>query len=50
MALMTERRIPVVEGDGRPCGIVSIGDVVEHHLDEIQSKADALRDYVTNAM
>ncbi len=53
MALMTKRRIrhvPVVEGDGRLCGIVSIGDVVKHRLDEIQGEADALREYVTSAM
>ena len=53
MALMTDRRIrhvPVVEEDGRLCGIVSIGDVVKHRLDEIQSEADALREYITNAM
>ena len=38
MALMTNRRIrhvPVVEHDGRLCGIISIGDVVKHRLDEI---------------
>ena len=53
MALMTKRRIrhvPVVEGDGRLCGIVSIGDVVKQRLDEIQGEADALREYVTSAM
>jgi CBS domain-containing protein len=51
MALMTERRIrhiPVVE-DGRLCGIISIGDVVKHRLDEIQGEADAMRSYITGA-
>ena len=38
MAEMTNRRIrhfPVVR-NGRLCGIVSIGDVVKNHLDEIE--------------
>jgi len=53
MALMTERRIrhvPVVEEDGRLCGMISIGDVVKQRLDEIEGEADALREYVTSAM
>jgi CBS domain-containing protein len=52
MATMTKRRfrhIPVVEEDGRLCGIISIGDVVKHRLDEIQSEADVLREYITSA-
>ena len=43
MALMTDRRIrhvPVVEGDGRLCGMISIGDVVKQRLDEIEGEAD----------
>ena len=53
MALMTDRRIrhvPVVDEDGRLCGMVSIGDVVKQRLDEMQGEADALREYVTSAM
>ena len=53
MALMTDRRIrhvPVVEKDGRLCGMVSIGDVVKQRLEDIQGEADALREYVTSAM
>jgi CBS domain-containing protein len=53
MALMTNRRIrhvPVVEQDGRLCGMISIGDVVKQHLDEIEGEAEALREYVTSAM
>ena len=49
MALMTQRRvrhIPVVDDGGRLCGIVSIGDVVKHRLDEIQREADAMREYI----
>ena len=51
MAAMTIRRIrhiPVVEKkNGQLCGIVSIGDVVKHQLDEIQREADAMRDYIS---
>ena len=53
MALMTDRRIrhvPVVERDGRLCGMISIGDVVKQRLDEIEGEASALREYVTSAM
>ena len=52
MALMTNRRIrhvPVVEHDGRLCGIISIGDVVKHRLDEIQREADAMREYISGS-
>ena len=33
--------------NGHLTGIVSIGDVVKHHLDEIQSEADGLREYIS---
>ena len=52
MALMTNRRIrhvPVVEHDGRLCGIVSIGDVVKHQLDEIQREAATMREYISGS-
>jgi CBS domain-containing protein len=52
MATMTDRRIrhiPVVGGDGRLGGIVSIGDVVKHHLDEVRGEADAMREYIAGA-
>ncbi len=51
MATITERRIrhlPVIE-NGVLCGIVSIGDVVKVRLDEIESEANALRDYISGA-
>ena len=53
MSLMTERRIrhvPVVDQDGRLCGIVSIGDVVKHHVDEIQREAADLREYISGTV
>jgi len=52
MELMTERRIrhvPVVAGDPPVlAGLISIGDVVKHRLDEIQAEAEALAQYVKN--
>jgi CBS domain-containing protein len=48
MAVMTARRVrhlPVLE-DARLVGIVSIGDVVKHRLDEAALEVDSLREYV----
>jgi len=48
MAKMTRHRIrhlPVVE-TGRLCGIISIGDVVKHRLDELESETQAMRHYI----
>ena len=49
METMTERRIrhlPVVENDAL-VGIVSIGDVVKHRIQESEYEAKALREYIT---
>src|SRR5215204_4980252 len=49
MELMTDRRIrhvPVVEG-GRLNGIVSIGDVVKHRLNELEAEDQIMHDYST---
>lgn len=51
LALMTRRRIrhlPVVTG-GRMIDFVSIGDLVKHRIDHIQSEAEALRIYIQSA-
>lgn len=51
MALMTKSRIrhvPVVEDD-ELVGIISIGDVVKSRMDELETKAQALEDYVTGS-
>ena len=51
MKTMTERRfrhMPVIE-DGALKGMVSIGDVVKHRLDETEMEARVLRDYVLAA-
>ncbi len=45
--VMTQRRIrhlPVVVG-GKLVGLVSIGDVLKHRLDEVQLEANVLRDF-----
>ena len=45
--VMTQRRIrhlPVQDGD-ELAGIISIGDVLKHRLDEMQLEASVLRDY-----
>ena len=49
LALMTRRRIrhlPVLDGD-TPVGFISIGDLVKHRIEKIESEAAALRDYIT---
>ena len=42
------RHLPVVE-QGRLLGIVSIGDVVKHRLQEMEREQAALRDYIQTA-
>jgi CBS domain-containing protein len=41
------RHVPVIGADARLVGLVSIGDVVKHHVEEIEHEATALRDYIT---
>ncbi len=51
MIVMTKYRIrhlPVTE-DGILCGIISIGDVVKHRLEEVEAEASALKSYVTGS-
>lgn len=48
MKVMTQRRIrhvPVVQ-DGRLTGIISIGDVVKHRIDQLEFERDQLDSYV----
>lgn len=50
-ALMTERRIrhlPVVDR-GALAGIVSIGDVVKQRIDEVESEASSMREFIASA-
>ena len=47
MARMTRHRVrhlPVVDAAGRLCGLVSIGDLVKHRLDELELEANILRE------
>jgi len=49
MTLMTQHRarhIPVIR-QGRLAGIVSIGDVVKHRLDDLELETRVLRDVYT---
>ena len=49
MQQMTEgrfRHLPVVE-DGKMIGIISIGDVVKHRLQELEHEAHMLHDYIS---
>jgi CBS domain-containing protein len=51
MERMTEgkfRHVPVVE-QGRVVGIVSIGDVVKHRLQDMERESAAMRDYILTA-
>jgi predicted transcriptional regulator len=51
MARMTERRfrhLPVIT-NGALVGIISIGDVVKHHLAEVTMEATAMREYITHS-
>jgi len=51
MAMMTEHRIrhiPVMT-DGVLVGIVSIGDVVKHRLDEMEYETSSLRSFIAGA-
>lgn len=51
MSMMTARRfrhLPVVT-DGALVGIISIGDVVKHHVAEVEMEAMAMREYITHS-
>lgn len=48
MAMMTDRRIrhlPVFDGD-KLVGVISLGDLVKCRISEVQSEAEALRQYI----
>lgn len=48
LARMTDRRVrhlPVLDGE-QLCGLVSIGDLVRHKIDEVEAEAGALKAYI----
>lgn len=50
MSVMTERRfrhIPVLDEADKMIGLVSIGDIVKSHVEELAGERDALIQYVT---
>ncbi len=52
MKMMTElriRHVPVVDGENMLISIVSIGDVVKSHVNELDTERQALKDYVSGA-
>jgi CBS domain-containing protein len=42
------RHLPVVDGE-RLIGVISIGDVVKHRLEEMESESNAMREYIATA-
>ena len=42
------RHVPVVE-NGRLVGLISIGDVIKHHVADIETEQQALKDYIATA-
>jgi CBS domain-containing protein len=44
MTRSRNRHVPVVDGDGLLCGIVSIGDVMKHRLEDMELETSVLRD------
>jgi CBS domain-containing protein len=51
MAMMTARRfrhVPVMADDAL-VGIISIGDIVKHHVAEVVMEATAMRKYITHS-
>jgi CBS domain-containing protein len=52
LALITHRRVrhlPVLDGEGKLCGMISIGDLVKARIDEAEQEAEALKAYVAAA-
>lgn len=51
LSLMTSRRIrhlPVIE-EGKLAGMISIGDLVNARINEVEHEADALKSYIASA-
>lgn len=48
MARMTRERLRhlIVVGDAKIAGVISVGDLVKHRLEQLETEAGVLRDYV----
>jgi len=42
------RHLPVLRG-GKLAGLISIGDVIKHRVDEVERESEAMRDYIRSA-
>ncbi|HYW92491.1 MAG TPA: CBS domain-containing protein [Gammaproteobacteria bacterium] len=52
MQIMTEHRfrhMPVLDGEGRLVGLVSLGDLVKARLEEKATEAENLREYIAHS-
>jgi CBS domain-containing protein len=49
MTTQRERHLPVLDDEGRLAGIVSIGDVVKSRIDDLETQARSLQDYITGS-
>jgi len=52
MSMMTGRRLrhlPILDDAGKLRGIISVGDAVKAHIEEIEAEAKALREYINSA-
>lgn len=46
MTMSRQRHIPVIDDNNLLAGIVSIGDLVKHRLQELELETNVLRDYI----
>jgi CBS domain-containing protein len=49
MTTQRARHLPVLDDDGRLVGIVSIGDVVKSRIDDLETQARSMQDYITGS-
>ena len=47
MTRSRNRHVPVVDGTGRLCGIVSIGDLVKTRIDQLEREREHLASYIS---
>ena len=41
------RHMPVLDGDGKLAGVISIGDVVKRRISQLEHETEAMRDYIS---